>query len=66
MYSGNFPKILTTSILKEKLLKDVPYFIKEQPWMSAYDEATLKKIFCGSKPSLKLTLKTKWYHSCGC
>ena len=25
-----------------------------------------KKKFGGSKPSSKLTLKTKWYHSCGC
>ena len=30
--------------------------------MSAFDEAALK-IFGGSKPSSKLTLK--WYHSCG-
>ena len=50
MYSGNFPKILTTSILKEKLLKDVPYFIKEQLWMSASDEATLKKFFVEANP----------------
>ena len=40
---------------------DVPYFIKEHLWMSAFDEAMLKKIFGGSKPSSKLTLKTKWY-----
>ena len=26
----------------------------------------LKKNFGESKPSSKLTLKTKWYHSCGC
>ena len=32
--------------------------------MSAFDEATLKIIFGGSKPS-KLTLKAKWYDSCG-
>ena len=25
-----------------------------------------KKDFGGRKPSSKLTLKTKWYHSCGC
>ena len=31
--------------------------------MSAFDEAALK-IFGGSKPSSKLTLK--WYHSCDC
>ena len=46
---------------------DVPYFIKEHLWMSeASDEATLKKSFGGFKPSSKLTLRTKWYHSCGC
>ena len=44
---------------------DVPYFIKEHLWMSAFDEAILKKIKIGeSKPSSKLTLKAKWYHSC--
>ena len=45
---------------------DVPYFIKEHLWMTASDEAALKSTFGGSKPSSKLTLKTKWYHSCGC
>ena len=25
-----------------------------------------KKSFGGRKPSSKLTLKTKWYHGCGC
>ena len=45
---------------------DIPYFIKKTLWMSASDEATLKKFFDESKPSSKLTLKTKWYHSCGC
>ena len=34
--------------------------------MSVSDEVTLKKFFGGSKPSSKLTLKTKWCHSCGC
>ena len=53
-------------LFKKKTLKDVPYFIKENLRMSASDEATLKKIFCGSKPSLKLTSKTKWYHSWHC
>ena len=33
--------------------------------MSASDEATLKKTFGGGKTSSKLTLRTKWYHSCG-
>ena len=42
---------------------DVPYFIKDHIWMSASDEATLKKHFGGSKRSSKLTLKT---NSCGC
>ena len=45
---------------------DVPYFFKENLWMSASDEATLKKVFGGSKSSSKLTLKTNWCHSCGC
>ena len=44
----------------------LPYFIKEHLSVSAFDEATLKKYFCGIKPPSKLTLKTKWYHSCGC
>ena len=43
----------------------VPYFIKEHLWISATDETTLKNFFGGSKPSSKLTLKTKWYHRCG-
>ena len=34
--------------------------------MSAFVEEIFKKGFGGSKPSLKLTLKTKWCHSCGC
>ena len=37
---------------------DVPYFIKEHLWMTASDEATLKKILTEVKFS-KLTLKTK-------
>ena len=45
---------------------DVPYFIKEHLWMNAFDEANTQKKFGESKPSSKLTLKTKWYHSCGC
>ena len=45
----------------------VPYFIKEHLWTSACNEATLKKKnWGGSKPSSKLTLKARWYHSCGC
>ena len=55
-----------TAILKENLLMDVPYFIKEPLWISASDEAALKIIFGGSKPFSKLILKTKWYQSCGC
>ena len=50
---------------KENLI-DIQYFIKEHLWISASDEATPKKLFGRSKSSLKLTLKTKWYHSCGC
>ena len=45
---------------------DVPYFIKKNLQMSSSDEATLKKSFGGNKHSLKLTLKTTCYHSCGC
>ena len=45
---------------------DVLYFIKEQRWMSAIDEGTLKTISGGSTPSSKLILKIKWYHGCGC
>ena len=41
-FSGNFQKIFRTAILKENLSKDAPYFVKEQFWMSASDEATLK------------------------
>ena len=62
----NFLKILRIAILKESLTVDVPYFIKENLWMSASDEATLKKSFGGSNLSLNLSLKTKWYHTCGC
>ena len=40
---------------------DVPYFIKEPLWMNAFDEATHKKNFGGSKPSSKLSL----YHGRG-
>ena len=67
--SKNFLKILRTSFLKEDLPIDVPHFIKEHLWMSVYIVATLKKKKKkngGSKPSSKLTLKTNWYHSCGC
>ena len=34
--------------------------------MSVSDEATLKKKVGRSKPSSRLTLETKWYHSYGC
>ena len=53
-------------LFKENLPMDVPYFIKENLWMSASDEAAPKKIIGGSKSSSKLTLKTKWCHKCGC
>ena len=44
----------------------LPYFIKAHLSVSAFDEAILKKYFGGIKPPSKLTLKTNWYHSCGC
>ena len=34
--------------------------------LKGLNEGTLKKLFGKCKPSSKLTLKTKWYHSCGC
>ena len=34
--------------------------------MSAFADPTLKFYFRRSKPSPKLSLKTKWYHGCGC
>ena len=52
--------IFWTAIFKENLPKHVPYFIKEHLWMSVSDEATLKKNFGVSKPSSKVTFKTKW------
>ena len=33
-FCRDFPKIFWTSILKENLQVDVPYFIKEHLWMS--------------------------------
>ena len=60
-FSRNFPKIFRTAIIKEYLPMDVPYFFKEHLKMSASDEVTLKKKFWWA-----LTLKTKWYYSCGC
>ena len=54
VFYKNFQKIFRTAILKENLLMHVPYFIKKHLWMSASDKATLKKIFGGSNPSLKL------------
>ena len=65
-FSRNFLKIFRTVILREDLLMDIPYFNKEDLWISAFDEASLKTFFDKSKPSSKLTLKTKCYHSCGC
>ena len=66
-----FPENIQNSYFKVKpsnksLFSNFPYFIKEHLWMSTSDEATLKKKFGGSKPSSKLTSKTKWYHSCSC
>ena len=53
------PGIFRTTIFKENLPMDVPYLIKERLWMSASDEAALKIIIGGSKPSSKLTMETK-------
>ena len=64
-FSRNFPKIFRTVILKESLSMGVPYFIKENLWKSASDEATLRNFFGGCKPSSKLNLKTKWCNRCG-
>ena len=64
-FSRNFPKIFRTLILKESLSMGVPYFIKENLWKSASDEATLRNFFGGCKPSSKLNLKTKWCNRCG-
>ena len=63
--SSIFARIFRKAILKQNPM-DVPYFFKDHLWMSASDEATLKKHFGGSKRSSKLTLKTKLYRSCGC
>ena len=66
-FSMNFPNIFRAAILKENFLMDFPYFIKEHLQISASDEASLKKKKTfGSRPSSKLTLKTKWDHSCAC
>lgn len=41
-FSRNFPNIFRTSILKEYVPENAPYFVEEHLWMSAFDEATLK------------------------
>ena len=68
MFFWEFPQNIQNSyFFKKNLRMDVPYFIKENLWMSASNEAKLKKkIFGGSEHSSKLTLKTSWYYSCGC
>ena len=66
MFFWEFPKNIQDSYFKRKPSNACLYFIKEQLWMSVSDEATLQKVFGGSKPSLKLNLKTKWHHSCSC
>ena len=48
MFFEEFPKNIQNSYFKRKpsdksLFIDLPYFIKEHLWMSASDEATLKK-----------------------
>ena len=65
-FLGISRKVFRTAILKEDLSMDSPYFITEHLWMSASCEAALKFFFDGTKPSSKMTSKTKWYHSCGC
>ena len=47
----NFSDLFRTAILKENLPMDVYYFIKEHLWMSAFDEATLKKVLVEVNPS---------------
>ena len=49
-------KSTQNNYFKENLI-DIQYFIKEHLWISAFDEATPKKLFGRSKPSWKLTLK---------
>ena len=49
-FSRSFPKIFRTAILKENLLIDVPCYIEEHLWMSAFDEATFKKILLDVTP----------------
>ena len=39
VFPANSPKIFKTVNLKENLLMDVPYFIKEHLWINALDEA---------------------------
>ena len=41
MFFSEFPENIEKTYLKENLLMDVPYFVKEHPWMSAFAEATL-------------------------
>ena len=59
VFSRNFPKIFRAAILKENLLMDVPYFIKEHLWMSASDEATLNTKCWWKKILLKVDLENK-------
>ena len=43
-------KSTQNNYFKENLI-DIQYFIKEHLWISAFDEATPKKLFGRSKPS---------------
>ena len=62
VFSSNFPKMYRTAILKENHPMDVPYFINNTSiWVLLF-----RQHFAGSKTSSKLTLETKWYHSCSC
>ena len=51
VFLGISQKVFRRAISKENLLMDAPYFIKENFWISASDEATLKNISGGSKRS---------------
>ena len=54
---------------KNDNLLSIKKTIKQKTWKDtkiAVLKKTTKEIFDGRKPSSELTLKTKWYQSCGC
>ena len=68
-FSRNFGKIFRTAVFKEYLPMDVPYFIKWKHISECFwwcNTQRKKKKVGRSKPSSRLTLETKWYHSYGC